>query len=302
MYPFQSDDEPIGEPYYGDSSVYASPPSPRRRRTIVAAASLAVILVGAVVVDRIAAAGAASRTAEAFQKGMGTSRRPDVHVGGFPVLTQLAAGSLRHVEITAHDIPARGTARPLPVTRLVVGVNGLKTSGSAEEAHARSVEATAFLSYDDLSSTLGLGISQGGRAGLVDATVSLPLGGDVTVSAAISAAGGNRIAFSGIRVTQGVDPSRRRAARQGPVEAHPAREHPRGTSPAIGDAHGRRDRCPLHRHVRHLPPERVVRRVKCRPVRRVRGCRESAQRPGGQAVLFGRRRVQWRCDGCISCD
>ncbi|AKJ09754.1 hypothetical protein ABB07_06875 [Streptomyces incarnatus] len=170
---------------------------------MVIAASLATLLVGAVVVDRAAAANAESRTAKAFQEGMGTPDRPSVHVSGFPVLTQLAQGSLHHVDITANDIPARGATRPLPVTKLTVGLDGLKTSGSAEEAHARSVDATAFLSYDDLSSALGVQISQGDKPGRVDATASLPLAGDVTVSAAVSTVSGNRIAFSDIRVTQG---------------------------------------------------------------------------------------------------
>lgn len=203
MYQSQHDQEPVGELYYSDAAMYVSSPTPRRRRRIIAAASLAAVLVGAVVVDRVAAARAESRTAKAFQDGMGTEQRPSVRVSGFPVLTQLAEGSLRHVDITAHDIPASGTTRPLPVTKLTVGVDGLKTSGSADEAHARSVEATAFLSYQDVSDALGPDVSQGDGPGRVNATVSLPLVGDVTVSAAVSAGTGNRIAFTDVRVTQG---------------------------------------------------------------------------------------------------
>jgi len=191
------------EPRYGDGAVYASPPSRTGRRAIIAAASLIALLAGAVAVDRIAAARAQSRTAEAFQDGMGTADRPSVHVRGFPVLNQLAAGSLDHVDLTAHDIPADGTTRPLPVTRLTVGMDGLKTSGSADEAHADSVTATAFLSYADLSNALGVRVSQGDGPGRVDATASLPLVGDVTVSAAVSAAEGNRIAFTDVRAERG---------------------------------------------------------------------------------------------------
>ncbi|MFI2206822.1 DUF2993 domain-containing protein [Streptomyces sp. NPDC020192] len=203
MYQHQPDGAFVSESTYGDAAVHASPPPLWKRRRFIVAASLVAALVGAVVVDRTAAADAESRTAEAFQEGMGTSDQPSVHVSGFSVLTQLAQGSLRHVEITAHDIPARGTTRPLPVTKLTVGLDGLKTSGSAKEAHARSVQATAFLSYDDLSGVLGVRISQGDEPGRVDATADLPLAGDVTVSAAVSATSGNRIAFSDIRVTRG---------------------------------------------------------------------------------------------------
>jgi len=203
MYQSHRDEEYVGEPYYGDGSVYVSPPTRTRRRMIIAASSLVVLLVGGVVVDRIAAARAESRTAKAFQDGMGTADRPSVHVRGFPVLNQLAAGSLDHVDLTAHDIPAGGSTRPLPVTKLTVGMDGLKTSGSADEAHADSVTATAFLSYADVSSALGVQVSQGDEAGRVDATASLPLVGDVTVSAAVSAADGNRIAFTDVRAEQG---------------------------------------------------------------------------------------------------
>ncbi|MFC8363897.1 DUF2993 domain-containing protein [Streptomyces griseorubiginosus] len=203
MHQYHRDEEYAGEARYGDSSTYVSPPTRTRRRMIIATVSLAALLVGGVAVDRIAAARAESRTAEAFQDGMGTAERPFVHVSGFPVLTQLAAGSLGHVDLTAHDIPADGTTRPLPVTKLTVGMDGLKTSGSADEAHADSVTATAFLSYADMSSALGVQVSQGDKPGRVDATASLPLVGDVTVSAAVSAASGNRIAFTDVRAEQG---------------------------------------------------------------------------------------------------
>lgn len=201
MFQFHRDEEPHSGD--GDGAVYVSPPTRTGRRMIIAAASLLALLVGGLSVDRIAAARAESRTAKGFQDGMGTADRPSVHVRGFPVLNQLAAGSLDHVDLTAHGIPADGTTRPLPVTRLTVGMDGLKTSGSTDEAHADGVTATAFLSYADVSSALGVQVSQGDEPGRVDATASLPLVGDVTVSAAVSAAGGNRIAFTDVRAEQG---------------------------------------------------------------------------------------------------
>ncbi|MFI8236698.1 DUF2993 domain-containing protein [Streptomyces sp. NPDC085866] len=193
------------EPAYGDGSAYAGPPLPgRRRRLVIAvAASLAALVVTAVGVDRFAAGHAESRTARAFQDGMDTPNRPSVHVSGFPVLTQLASGTLRHVDITAHDIPAHGSARPLPITRLTIGVDDLKASGDAGEARARAVDATAFLSYGDLSDALGLRLSQDSEPGRVRAAVDLPLGGEVTVSAAVSAVSGNRISFTDFHAADG---------------------------------------------------------------------------------------------------
>ncbi|GAA4052421.1 DUF2993 domain-containing protein [Streptomyces shaanxiensis] len=201
--PYYYGDTHYGDAHYSGTATYVGSPTPRRRLKIIAIASLTALLLGAVAVDRVAAARAESRTAEAFQQGMGTPERPSVHVSGFPVLTQLADGSLRHVDITAHDIPARESTRPLPVTKLTIGLDDLKTSGSAEEARARNVEATAFLSYEDLSDALGLDVSQGDAPGRANVTVSLPLAGVVTVSTAASAVTGNRIAFRDVRVAEG---------------------------------------------------------------------------------------------------
>ncbi|MEU2235811.1 LmeA family phospholipid-binding protein [Streptomyces vietnamensis] len=202
MHQPQPDDGRVGEPYRGDALSVGSS-APRGRRLTVLAASMAALLTGGVAVDRIAAARAESRTAEVFQDGMGTADRPSVRVSGFPVLTQLAKGSLRHVDLTAHDIPANGSTRPLPVTKLTVRLDGLKTSGSADKAHADHVGATAFLSYGDVSGALGVRVSPGGEPGRISATAVLPVAGDVTVSAAVSAATGNSIAFTDVRTVRG---------------------------------------------------------------------------------------------------
>ncbi|NUV70655.1 MULTISPECIES: DUF2993 domain-containing protein [unclassified Streptomyces] len=178
-----------------------------RRRTAVVAVCLLTVGATAVVVDRVAASRVESRTAEAFQQGMGTPTRPSVDVRGFPVLPQLSSGTLRHVDITAEDIPARGAGRPLPVTRLTVGLDELETSSDADQAHARAVDATAFLSYKDLSDALGLEIEGDSGTGRVRAQLILPLSGEATVSMAVGAASGNRIAFTEFTVTQGELPA-----------------------------------------------------------------------------------------------
>ncbi|WP_329331368.1 DUF2993 domain-containing protein [Streptomyces sp. NBC_00663] len=148
-----------------------------------------------------------SRTAKAFQEGMDTPLPPQVHVRGFPVLTQAASGTLRHVDITAHDIPAHGTDRPLPVTELSLQLKGLTKSDDDSEARARSAEASAFLSYTDVSSALGLEVSQGNSPGEVSAALLLPLGKQATVTTTVTAASGNRIAFRDFEVTGGALPA-----------------------------------------------------------------------------------------------
>ncbi|MFE6933502.1 DUF2993 domain-containing protein [Streptomyces sp. NPDC057699] len=178
-----------------------------RRRAVILATCLFAVGATAVTVDRVAASRVESRTAEAFQQGLGTPARPSVEVRGFPVLPQLSSGTLRHVDITARDIPARGSDRPVPVTRLTVGLDELQTSGDADQVHARAVDATAFLSYEDLSDALGLAIEGDGETGRVRARLVLPLSGEATVSTAVAAVSGNRVAFTDFSVTQGELPA-----------------------------------------------------------------------------------------------
>lgn len=191
---------------YGDPTPYASRP-PRRfhRPAVVAGAALALVLVP-VAADRFAAARVESNTAQAFQEGMDTPQRPEVHVRGFPVLTQMASGSLRHVDITAHDIPADGSTRPLPVSRLDLRLNGLTKSADDTEARARSAQATAYLTYADVSDALGLELSQGSGRDRVAAKVRMPFGDEVTVTAHVSTVSGNRITFEDFQVTGGLLP------------------------------------------------------------------------------------------------
>lgn len=76
-----------------------------------------------------------------------TPLAPKVRVHGFPVLTQAASGTLRQVDITAQDIPACGTDRPLPVRELALLLHGVTKSDDGSEVRARSAQATAYLSY-----------------------------------------------------------------------------------------------------------------------------------------------------------
>ncbi|MEV0635881.1 DUF2993 domain-containing protein [Streptomyces sp. NPDC050619] len=171
------------------------------RTDVIAVAALLTLAFLTVSADRLATAWAEARTAKAIQDGMETPAPPAVHVRGFPVLPQLAVGTLRHVDVTAHDIPARGTDRPLPVSELTLRLDDLRKSDDDSAAHARSAEAVAHLSYADVSNALGLEISQGTRPGQVSAAVLLPLGNEVTVTTSVSAAFGNRVAFKDFHVT-----------------------------------------------------------------------------------------------------
>ncbi|MEV6541812.1 LmeA family phospholipid-binding protein [Streptomyces sp. NPDC051665] len=124
----------------------------------------------------------------------------------------MAAGTLRRVDITAHDIPASDTTGPLPVSELSLRLKELRKSDDESEALARSAEATALLSYPDLSAALGPEISRGTRPDQVRASVLLPTGDDVIVAATVSVLSGNRIAFKDFQVTGGPLPEVGRVA------------------------------------------------------------------------------------------
>ena len=208
MHPYDYADTPFAAYEPGD----ARPPRRNRRPVVIALGALLALVLVPVAVDRFATARVESRTAEAFQEGMHTPSAPEVHVRGFPVLTQLAAGTLRHVDITAHDIPASGTTGPLPVSELSLRLSELRKSDDDTEALARSAEATALLSYADVSDALGLEISQGTRPDQVRASVLLPTGDDITVATTVSVLSGNRIAFKDFQVTGGLLPEVGRVA------------------------------------------------------------------------------------------
>ncbi|MFE0678234.1 DUF2993 domain-containing protein [Streptomyces sp. NPDC058867] len=195
---------------YGDDTLYEAhePERPRRPRRplVVAAAAVLALTLLPVALDRFLASRAEARTAQAFQEGMGTALPPEVHIRGFPVVTQLVSGALRQVDITAHDIPAHGADRPLPVSELELRLRDLRRSDDGGEARARGAEATARLSYPDVSNALGVEISQGGSPGEVAALIVLPFADQVTVTTTVSALSGNRIAFRDFRVTGGALP------------------------------------------------------------------------------------------------
>ncbi|GAA0596851.1 DUF2993 domain-containing protein [Streptomyces crystallinus] len=158
--------------------------------------------------DRAAAAWTEHRTADAFQKAQGLKSAPHVKVHGFPVLTQLAGGTLDRVDIEASDIPAGRDGGRLPITTLNVELDRLRRSADASEAHAASARATAFVSYEDLSRALGIeiGYSQDSTKAepRVAATASLPLVGKVGASARVEVAGDRALALRSVKAGDGL--------------------------------------------------------------------------------------------------
>src|SRR5206468_7203031 len=92
----------------------AGAPPRRRRRWPLRLAIVLVVLLGlAIGADRIAASVAEGIAARSIQDSQHLQQQPDVHIGGFPFLTQLASAHYPDVVITGRDIPVGPSARPL---------------------------------------------------------------------------------------------------------------------------------------------------------------------------------------------
>jgi hypothetical protein len=159
------------------------------RRLVV----LAVVLVGLlVVVDRVAVALAQRDVARRIQVAQHLESRPDVHIGGFPLLTQVVRGRYDDVEVTLRNL----SAGPLRVDRLRTHLFGARVPlGDVVQQRVGTIpteRATAevLLRYDDverLLSTDHIQLSEGNGGRLhVEASVDvagagLAAGADVPV-------------------------------------------------------------------------------------------------------------------------
>ncbi|WP_078598771.1 LmeA family phospholipid-binding protein [Streptomyces davaonensis] len=162
-------------------------------------------------------------------------------------MTQPVSGTLRHVGITAHDIPARGARRPLPVTGLTVGPDDVRASGNTDQAHARAVDARALLSDEDMSDALGFQISPDTEPGQVKALgPPVQRRGDSEYGGLGPLRQPHRVR-GGPRHPGTSAPSRASCARQGAGRARCPAQHPWGAAPAIGRRDDDHTRRALHR-------------------------------------------------------
>jgi len=100
---------------------------------------------GAVVVDRVAVGRAQDRAVTEIQANVeGVSGEPDVTIGGFPFLTQLAAGKLSHVTAHADALTLDG----VEVTDVEVDADGVTTT---EPYSVDSAALTGTLSAAELN-------------------------------------------------------------------------------------------------------------------------------------------------------
>jgi len=94
-----------------------------RRRVVWIVAGVAALVVGAAVVDSLVRMQTEDRIASEVTAIPGIETEPGVTIGGFPFLTQLAAGSLQRVRLTAPTATVEG----LLLEDVVVELTGVLT-------------------------------------------------------------------------------------------------------------------------------------------------------------------------------
>lgn len=125
---------------------------------------LAVIVLAAVFVgvDRVALLVAERAAANTVQDAQHLDRTPSVSVAGFPFLTQLAAGHFHKLTLAASDLTVGRDGRTVRISRVTANLRGVQVARDLSSVHADTANATAAVSFSDLSDTLGSPLSYGG--------------------------------------------------------------------------------------------------------------------------------------------
>jgi hypothetical protein len=156
------------------SSLPVRPRRPRHRtarRLLIVALVLIALLVAA---DRIGCLVAERVAADTLQDSQHLEHRPDVHIDGFPFLTQLAAGHFGQIRASSTDVVAGSGGRTLRIAEISVRLRDVDVSRDFSKATAGTLRATGKIAFADLSSALGLPVryAEGGRV-VVSASVTV---------------------------------------------------------------------------------------------------------------------------------
>lgn len=129
------------------------------RITLIVFVVLGVLFVAA---DRLAVYMAESEAAEKIKSSQGLTSTPDVSINGFPFLTQVAGKELDEVEIGMDGLTTdAGGGRTVRITKLDAKLHHVRISSSFSSATADSASGSAHISYADLSTAAGQGITVG---------------------------------------------------------------------------------------------------------------------------------------------
>lgn len=171
----------------------------RLRTVLIVLVVLLAALVGADRAGEVIAGHVAGDTIETSQH---LRSRPDVDIGGFPFLTQLASGRFEQITVTAHGVPVDRNADRLDLTRVQIVLHHVSVTRDFSAVRAGSATATALVSFAELSKRLKITVGFGGN-GRITASKKFTILGN-TVDPAISAQPqlhSGTLVFGAVRVT-----------------------------------------------------------------------------------------------------
>ncbi|MEU4878530.1 DUF2993 domain-containing protein [Streptomyces sp. NPDC021608] len=153
--------------------------SSRPTFVVKAVVGLTALAVFGALADRWALLYAQHRAAQTLKEHLGLAATPEVEIGGFPFLTQLADGRLESVRVTVPDVAADRVSLA-EVTATAHDIR-LDTEGltSVRGAHVPRLDGDVLLSFADLDRELGASqvrFTGDGRDG-VQARGTLPVAG-----------------------------------------------------------------------------------------------------------------------------
>ncbi len=147
-------------------------------------ATVLVLLVVAVGLDRGGLFLAEQAAGTTLQESQGLETRPEVSIGGFPFLTQVAANRYDEIDVVARGVPAGDGA--LRIKRLDVTLTGVVTDRSYSRFEVERARADAVIGFDELGRLLGIELSFGGSGAIEASRTFTVLGQDVKPSITVT--------------------------------------------------------------------------------------------------------------------
>ncbi|MFI5676411.1 LmeA family phospholipid-binding protein [Streptomyces cellulosae] len=155
------DDEPWTPPHHGRTSRRSRPRNRRRGRftglpfALKAVCGLAVLAAFLTLADRWAVLYAEHRAGDVLKDRLKLSASPEVEIGGFPFLTQVADGRLDSVRLTVPDVAADRVS----LARVTATAHDVRLEGDVPTAIRGAgiprLDGDVLLSFDDLNRELG---------------------------------------------------------------------------------------------------------------------------------------------------
>lgn len=153
-----SDDQDRTQVLPGGTTVQPVPPprsKPRSRTVMIAVISVLAVLAVLIAGDRVANAVAQNTLANALQTELSTSAKPDVHLGGFPFVTQALSGSFSSVQVTADNATVTGGDATVTIAHLDATLTSITATDRYQNIVAGRGEASALLDWTSVSSLVG---------------------------------------------------------------------------------------------------------------------------------------------------